>query len=369
MDSAVQQLREQIRGAVAAGGRLRVRGSGSKDFYGNAPSGDLLDTRPVTGIVAYEPTELVITARAGTPLAQIEATLASQNQMLAFEPPHFSASATLGGCIAAGLAGPGRAAYGYSFGAVRDFVLGAALVDGRAQLLRFGGTVMKNVAGYDVSRLLAGSMGTLGVITEVSIKVLPMPLTTETRTYEMSEAGALAALADWGRQPLPISASCWHAGVLRLRLSGANAAVRAAANKLGGDVIPDAAAGLYWLAVREQTLDFFAGTTPLWRCSLPFNSDALQIAGSMLMEWSGAQRWLRCAAPAREIRARVAAVGGHATVFRSDRPGADDGSGVFHPLTPSVAAIHRRLISEFDPQGVFDTGRLLEGYSHANHTR
>jgi glycolate oxidase FAD binding subunit len=369
MEGVVQQLGEQIRAAAAAGGRLRIRGGGSKDFYGNAPTGEVLDTRSHSGIVAYEPTELVITARAGSPLGQIEATLAGQHQMLAFEPPHFGGGATIGGCIAAGLAGPGRAAYGYSFGAVRDFVLGAKLLDGRAQLLQFGGTVMKNVAGYDVSRLLAGSMGTLGLITEVSIKVLPMPVTTETRDYELREAAALRSLADWGRQPLPISASCWHDDVLRLRLAGAAAAVRAAVARLGGTSVADEEANRYWQALRDQTLVYFSGTTPLWRCSLPVNADALAMAGPQLIEWGGALRWLRSTAPASEIRARVSALGGHATLFRSTSHPGDNDAGAYHALTPAVAAIHLRLIGEFDPHGVFDTGRLLQGYRHANHTR
>jgi glycolate oxidase FAD binding subunit len=375
MQAVAQQLGERIRAARAAGTRLRIRGGGSKDFYGNAPQGEPLDTREYHGIVAYEPTELVITARAGTPLTLIESTLAAQNQMLAFEPPHFGEGATFGGCVASGLAGPRRAAYGCSFGAVRDFVLGATLLDGQARTLKFGGTVMKNVAGYDVSRLLAGSMGVLGVILELSLKVLPVPVATTTRAFDFSEALALQSLADWGRKPLPISASSWHEGVLQLRLSGAEAAVKAAVATLGGDAITAAEAASYWRSVREQTLGFFGGDAPLWRCSLPLNSDALQSPGAQLLEWGGALRWLRSATPAADIRTRVTALGGHATLFRgghrngADRSAGDSAGGVFQPLSVATARIHERLLDEFDPQRVFDTGRLLQKSGHANHAR
>ncbi len=365
MDVAVQQLGERIRNAAQRGERLRVRGGGSKDFYGNAPQGEPLDTRALQGIVDYEPSELVITARAGTPLATIEAALAAERQMLSFEPPHFGAAATFGGCIASGLAGPRRAAYGYSFGAVRDFVLGATLLDGQAQVLKFGGTVMKNVAGYDVARLMAGSMGTLGVILDVSLKVLPLPVMTTTVALELPEAAALQSLADWGRRPLPVSASSWHDDVLRLRLAGAEAAVSAARASLGGTLMAEQTAAEYWDGVREQTLAFFAGAGPLWRCSLPFNAAALGLPGTQLIEWSGAQRWLRSSVPAAEVRGRVAALGGHATLFR----GGDGSTPAFQPLAPAVIKIHERVLNEFDPHGVFDAARLLHGYRHANQAR
>jgi glycolate oxidase FAD binding subunit len=365
MRALIQSLADSVRAAAATGVPLRIRGSGSKDFYGNTPRGELLDTRPLQGIVAYEPTELVLTARAGTPLPVIESALAAERQMLAFEPPHFGPGATLGGCIACALAGPRRAAYGYSFGAVRDFVLGTTLLDGRAQVLRFGGTVMKNVAGYDVSRLLAGSMGALGVILEASIKVLPMPVMTRTLALELSEAATLGVLANWGRLPLPISASSWQQGVLRLRLAGAAAAVSSAVGKLGGEVLHEDIAASYWHGVREHSLEFFAGDTPLWRFSLPFNAESLQLSGTQLIEWSGAQRWLRSAIPAQEATARAAALGGHATLFR----GGDRSNGVFQKLSPPVMKIHERLIREYDPLGVFDAGRLIHGFRHENQAR
>ncbi len=346
----IETFREQVRAAAANAGKLRIRGGGSKDWYGQSFEGEILDTREHRGIVDYEPTELVITARCGTPLAEIEAVLAEQNQMLAFEPPHFGDSATFGGAIAAGLSGPRRA----SSGALRDFVLGAQLLDGKGDLLRFGGQVMKNVAGYDVSRLLAGSLGTLGLITEASVKVLPRPFAETTLRFEIGEIEAIRKLNEWGGQPLPLSASSWHAGVLALRLSGAQAAVDAAVRSLGGQVMPDCAA--FWAGVREQRHAFFEGDLPLWRLSVPPTTGAIVLRGEQLIEWGGAQRWLRAGSEDLEsIRATVKAAGGHATLFR----GGDKHVGVFQPLAPAVARIHERLKASFDPAHIFNPGRMV----------
>ena len=224
---------ERVRAAVADRRALCLRAGGTKDFYGRAPAGERFDLRANVGVVSYEPTELVVTVRGGTPLAELEALLAGQNQFLACESPHFGAAATVGGAVAAGLAGPRRA----SAGAVRDFVLGVKILDGRGEVLNFGGRVMKNVAGYDLSRLIAGSLGTLGIVLEVSLKVLPRPVAERTLRFELDEADALARINEWGGQPLPLSATCWCAGGLHLRLSGAEAAVRAAAGRLGGETV------------------------------------------------------------------------------------------------------------------------------------
>ena len=348
---AIELFKEQIQAAQAGRRPLRIRGGGSKDFYGQSTEGDILDTRAHSGIVDYEPTELVITARCGTPLAQIEAVLAEHGQMLAFEPPHFGDGATLGGAIASGLSGPRRA----SSGAVRDFVLGTVLMDGRGEVLTFGGQVMKNVAGYDVSRLLAGSLGTLGLMLQHSVKVLPRALSETTLRFALSEIEALRRLNEWGGRPLPISASCWHDGVLTLRLSGARAAVDAAVAQLGGELLPDADA--FWVSLREQRHAFFAGDTALWRLSLPSAAGALIVGGPQLIEWGGAQRWLRLdadEAAARKLRAAVSAAGGHATLFR----GGDKKVGVFQPLAPALAKIHERLKAAFDPSQVFNPGRM-----------
>jgi len=346
-----EHFRQQILGAVAERRTLRIRGGGSKDWYGQALEGDILDTRGFSGIVDYEPTELVITARCGTPLAEIEAVLAERNQMLAFEPPHFGDGATFGGAIASGLSGPRRA----SSGAVRDFVLGAVLLDGKGQTLTFGGQVMKNVAGYDVSRLLAGSLGTLGLLLQVSVKVLPRALRESTLRFEMNEIDALDWVNGLAGKPLPISASCWHDGILTLRLSGAEAAVEAAEQYLGGLVVADGAA--FWQELREQRHAFFSGAHSLWRLSVPSAASAIILRGEHLIEWGGAQRWLKAGsdeATAQNIRRTVKAAGGHATLFR----GGDKSVGVFQPLAPAVAKIHERLKAAFDPTQIFNPRRM-----------
>ena len=290
MDRALDSLVERVRTAAADRTPLCIRGGGTKDFYGNAPRGDLLDTRGLRGVVAHEPSELVVTVRAGTPLAELEALLAAGGQMLAFEPPHFGDAATVGGCVAAGLSGPRRASSGTTCGGLRDFLLGARLVDGRGQLLSFGGTVMKNVAGYDVTRVLAGSLGILGVIVEVSLKVLPRPVAETTLRFQLDQASALAKLNEWGGQPLPVSASAWSAGQLFLRLSGAAAALVSARESLGGEELDGTA---LWQEIREQRHAFFSGDAPLWRLSVPSVAAPLGFGEPEMIEWGGALRWLR----------------------------------------------------------------------------
>jgi glycolate oxidase FAD binding subunit len=345
----IEAFQERIRDAAARKAGLRLRGGGTKDFYGNALQGDVLDTRGYAGIVAYEPTELVVTARCGTPLGDLESVLAEHQQILPFEPPHFGAGATLGGCIAAGLAGPRRAAAG----ALRDFVLGVKLLDGRGQALTFGGRVMKNVAGYDVSRLAAGSLGTLGLIAEVSIKLAPRPAAETTLRLEAPQARALELMNRWAGQPLPVSATAWHDGVLSVRLSGAPAAVRAAAAQIGGSAV----ANDYWTALREQHDAFFAGPEPLWRLSLPSTAAPVGIGARQLIEWGGALRWLRSSDDAARIRAVAKELKGHATLFRA----ADKGAGCFAPLDPVLERVHRALKQAFDPAGIFNPGRLYPG--------
>lgn len=347
----IEHFQEQVRAAAASGRPLCIRGGGSKHWYGGLPAGDILDTRAHAGVVDYEPTELVITARCGTPLSEIEALLASHNQMLAFEPPHFGPHATIGGTVAAGLGGPRRA----TSGATRDFVLGAQLLDGKGDVLNFGGRVMKNVAGYDVSRMLAGSLGTLGLLLEVSVKVLPRPFAEATLRFDLDEIDAIRRLNEWGGQPLPISGSAWHDGALALRLSGAEAAVDAARRLLGGEEMMDAAA--FWVDVREQRHAFFDGDGALWRLSVPSTTGALVLGGAQLIEWGGAQRWLRGASDAaslQAIRRTAQACGGHATLFR----GGDKSGGVFQPLAPALARIHARMKDAFDPAHIFNPGRM-----------
>ena len=368
-DPALQILIDRIQTAQAAGAQLCIRGGGSKDFYGEAPLGDVLDTRVLEGISSYEPTELVVTARCGTRLAELEAVLAEKGQCLAFEPPHFGGEqgdqATIGGMVAAGLAGPSRAAVG----GVRDFVLGATVVNGRGEVLSFGGQVMKNVAGYDVARLMAGSMGTLGVIAEVSLKVLPIAPATATVRFELDEATALARLNAWGGQPLPVNASAWWDGALLLRLRGALAAVQAALagmKRQGGMVVEPELAAPFWTGLRNHTDEFFqraqaaVQTNPgmaLWRLSVPQTAAPMNLDGEQLIEWGGAQRWLLSALPAAQVRDAAIQAGGHAALFRAQ----DKAAGVFAPLQSPLDQIHRELKKSFDPTGLFNPGRLYPG--------
>ena len=345
----LEEIVSAVRAAHESHSPLRLRGAGSKDFYGGMLAGEVLDLSGHRDIVAYEPTELYITARCGTPLSEIEAALAEEGQMLACEPPHFG-RATLGGAIAAGLSGPRR----QQAGAVRDFVLGIKLVDGTGQVLDFGGQVMKNVAGYDVSRFIAGSLGTLGVIAEATLKVLPRPVAEATLEFACDEADAIRRLNQWGGQPLPISASFWFEGRLWLRLSGAEAAVAAACRKLGGTLASGAES--WWLAVREQTHQAYAAA-PLWRLALPSTAPALALDGLRAIEWGGGLRWYAGDAEPAVVRAAAAAAGGHAVLYRAAES-LRCLEGSFAPLSPALLALHRRLKKAFDPRGILNPGRL-----------
>lgn len=358
MDEALQRLIEQVQTARTEKLQVDIRGGGTKAFYGGTPQGLVLDTRGLSGISSYEPSELVITARGGTPLAEVEAALAEQGQCLPFEPPRFADGGTVGGMVAAGLAGPARV----SVGGVRDYVLGATLLNGRCETLSFGGQVMKNVAGYDVSRALAGSLGVLGVICEVSLKVLPVPPATLTLRLEADQASAIRRLNEWGGQPLPLNASAWWDGMLVLRLSGAAAAVRSAQEKIGGEVVEASLAATFWAGLRDHRDEFFIGAAKavesgaaLWRLSVPPTAAPLKLSGEQLLEWGGAQRWICTSAPAAVLREAAQAAGGHAVLFR----GHDKSAGAFAPLAPAAARIQRELQRSFDPDGLFNPGRLL----------
>ncbi|WP_342067559.1 glycolate oxidase subunit GlcE [Achromobacter kerstersii] len=365
MDFVLSELCDQVMTARAGHKPLFVMGGGSKAFYGNyrpvTPQDGhcLLDMTPYRGIVSYHPSELVVTVRAGTPLAELEAALAENGQMLAFEPPHFGESATVGGCVAAGLSGPRR----MSAGALRDFVLGTRLLDSEGRILSFGGEVMKNVAGYDVSRLLAGSHGIFGAILDVSMKVVPRPMEELTLVLPATQAQALASFALWRGKPLPISATSWTGGdgdgqgAMHVRLSGAPPAIASARQVVGGDPMDPDAAQAWWRGLREQTHEFFAPDRPLWRLALPPTAASLGL-GPTLIEWGGGQRWLTGPRDATELREVAARLGGHATLFRAGalKPPAD---GVFHPLAPGVALITRRLKQELDPASLFNPGRLV----------
>jgi glycolate oxidase FAD binding subunit len=352
-DPALQRLIDQVLAARDARQPLDIRGGGTKDFYGGPRSGEPLELRELTGISSYEPSELVVTVRAGTPLAELEQALAEKGQCLPFEPPRFG-SGSVGGMVAAGLSGPARAAVG----CVRDYVLGASVLNGQGEVLTFGGQVMKNVAGYDVSRAYAGSMGVLGVILEVSLKVLPLAPAQATLGFEMAQAQALRWLNGLTRQPLPVNASCWHDGHLLLRLRGAQAAVEAACRQLGGERLEGELAAATWLGLRDQQHGFFASARTaaarLWRLSVPAVTPALALTGETLIEWGGAQRWLRSDAPAPELRQAAALAGGHATLFQ----GRVAGDSVFTPLDATQMRLQQQLKKAFDPHGLFNRGRL-----------
>lgn len=348
----MEEIVEEFRSRILERKPLRLRGGGSKDFYGGPLAGEVLQTGAYSGIVSYEPTELVVTARCGTPLAELELALAARRQFLACEPPGFGA-ATVGGAVAAGLSGPRRA----MAGSLRDFVLGVKIMDGEGRVLKFGGEVIKNVAGFDVSRLMTGSLGTLGLILEVSLKVMPLPVGDATLRFEMPQAQALDAMNRWAGQPLPLAAGSWQDGVLTLHLSGAQAAVASACRKLGGEPLAQTAAAEFWQGLREQSAEFFAGDAPLWRLSVPSVAPPLDLPCEQLLEWGGAQRWLRADADAAQLREIAARAGGHATLFRGGH-GEQRAGGVFTPLQPALMEVHRRLKQSFDPFGVFNPGRL-----------
>jgi glycolate oxidase FAD binding subunit len=345
-----RELKERVFAAVEERTPLEIRGSGSKRFLGRTPAGEPLDVTGHSGILNYQPKELVITARCGSRLADIEAALAEQGQMLPFEPPHFGPGATIGGTIACGLSGPARP-YG---GSARDLVLGTRILTGRGQLLRFGGEVMKNVAGYDVSRLMTGAYGTLGVLMDVSLKVTPIPAARRTLAQERSQAEAIRLMNAWAGAPLPITATFHDGERLYVRLSGAESAVSEAAARLGGEPVDDQT-DLWCARIREHGHDFFAGEAPSWRLSLPSATPPLQLPGTQLVEWGGAQRWYRGELPLQAVRTAAAEASGHATLFR----GRDRSGEVFQPLAPPLMLIHRHLKRAFDPDGLLNPGRLF----------
>ena len=415
--AALAELREQLVCAYRGGYPILLQGGGTCAFYGNPyrfrgeeiaggtpagfvpegstdiaqPASVMLDCRRYAGVVSYDPSELVVTARCGTSLAELEVLLAEQGQCLPFDPPHFAPGRTVGGMVATGLSGPRR----LSAGAVRDFVLGTVLLAADGSVMRFGGEVMKNVAGYDMSRLLCGSLGMLGMIAEVSLKVLPVPRADATLRLEMTEADALAACNRWGGQPLPLAATCWYRGVLHVRLCGARRAVDAACRLLGGEVVDISEADAFWRALRDQHLDFFTGpasaTAPLWRLSVPATTLPLDLPGEHLIEWGGALRWWRpplehgqpvyrfggrdhaWPGAAAALRHLVARQRGTATLFRAGTAAAGVHAGTavglslgtcaerFHPLDLVNLQIHQRLKQAFDPRGLINPGRMYTG--------
>jgi glycolate oxidase FAD binding subunit len=348
-----ESLLDTVLRARADGRRLVIAGAGSKNFL-TPPAGELLSVSTLChrGVISYRPEELVVTARAGTPITELESMLAASGQHLPFEPPRFGGSGTVGGMVATGLSGPGRP---WS-GAVRDAILGVEIINGLGERLRFGGQVMKNVAGFDVSRLQAGAFGSLGILLAVSFKVLPLPAATETRVFECDELAAQEHLKRWSRQPLPLSAACHVAGLLRVRLSGAPAALSAAGTVLGGVV--DSRAQAFWRALRDGQLpDCFQ--PGLWRVTVP---PAAVLPPSLCMNWGGAERWYRVATAdaADKLVAAARAAGGSARPFA-----AAYGSASVDPILDRYTA---RLRQAFDPDGLFNahlsTDRLGAPHAH-----
>lgn len=343
-------LREQVLHAREQQQAISIRGNNTKSFLGHQDDTPVLDVSAHSGVLHYEPTELVMTARAGTLLSEINKCLDEHQQMLAFEPPVFDDKATLGGTIACNLSGPRRP---YT-GAARDFVLGCRIINGQGQILKFGGEVMKNVAGYDVSRLMAGSMGTLGILLDISIKVIPKPQQEITIRKEVDSTKALEVMSRWGQLPMPISAACHDGNHLYFRLSGSELSLRSAHNKMGGDLVKNDSD--FWLRLREHTHAFFDTNKPLWRLSLPSNTPMLNLEGKKFIDWGGAQRWLVSNMSTEKIRAITANAGGHATLYRDP----NNKAGTFHPLSAPMLKIHERIKLSFDPDKLFNPGRMYK---------
>jgi glycolate oxidase FAD binding subunit len=346
------ELKERVQAAQAGRSPLCIRGGGTKAFYGRPCEAEgILEIAAHRGVAAYEPTELAVTARAGTSLAELETLLEDNAQQLPFEPPHFGEDATLGGAVAAGISGPRRP---YA-GAVRDAVLGAKIINGRGQILEFGGRVMKNVAGYDLSRLMAGALGTLGVLLEVSIKVQPAPKGEMTLVRETDATAAIEQMNAWAATPMTITGVCHYGERLRVRVSGGERALEAAHAAIGGEPLTDSRP--FWRELRDQRLPFFRDAGRLWRLSVPPATPPLDLPGDWILDWGGAQRWLRTDADAERVRAVAREAGGHATLFR----GAEPGEEVFAPLPPALWRLHRNLKSVLDPDGIFNPGRMYRG--------
>ncbi len=364
-----KHLAAQVRKAFDEVTSLCITGSGSKSLEARSVAGKPLCVLEHHGIIEHAPSELVITVRAGTSLDEIETQLAESGQMLAFEPPHLDSHinghATIGGTLSCGLSGPRRP----YVGAARDFVLGARIINGRGEILKFGGQVMKNVAGYDVSRLMVGAQGTLGVLLDVSLKVLPVPECESTLCLEMSEQHAIKTMNLWAGKSVPLSAACYvpqeinqqQEGQLWLRLSGVESAIKAAALKIGGENIHESQQ--FWKDLRERKLEFFeqAGTEQadleqvdsLWRLSLPPASAVLNLPGSCLIDWGGAQRWLKTQASTDEVQSAATKLDGHATLYQPE-------GAQLQPLSSGLHALHKRLKKTFDPKNILNPGRLYE---------
>jgi glycolate oxidase FAD binding subunit len=338
---------DAVKSAIGKCSPLAIHGGNTKSFYGYPSRGDALDISGHSGVVEYDPGELVITCRAGSRLADIRSTLAENGQHLPFEPPAFGEAATIGGAVACGFSGPRRP---WS-GSLRDYLLGVTMVNGNGQLVRYGGQVMKNVAGYDISRLIAGSMGTLGILLEASFKVLPRPASELTLSFACDQDKAINRMNAWAGQPLPLSGASWWQGILQLRLSGAVSETARAAGLLQADDAKENP--IFWKDLREHNLNFFSQANELWRLSLPPSTPPIDLEGDCLLDWGGAQRWYQTSLPAQEIRKRAVSNGGYATLFRGIADGAR-----FQPMPPALERMQQKIKIAFDPNGLFNVGRM-----------
>jgi len=349
------ELQAQVNDALSNSTPLNISGGNTKNWYGNPSHGETLSLAAHQGIVNYEPTELVITARSGTPIKDIEAALEAAGQQLPFEPPHFGEGATLGGTIACNFSGPGRP-HG---GAARDLVLGCKIINGKGEILSFGGEVMKNVAGYDLSRLMSGSLGTLGVLLEVSLKVLPRAESEATLVMDMDATGGIDKMCEYAGMSLPITASCHHAERLHLRLSGTDGAVKQAQKQLAGEVLESGVD--FWNRLKEHELNFFQNNN-VWRLSVAPDTPIMGLEGKWLYDWGGAQRWLVSTQSAAAIRSATEQVGGHATLFRTNDSSPYQNEQAFHPLSTGMIRYQRQLKAAFDPQGIFNPQRMYSEF-------
>ena len=340
-------IAQAVRAAIADRKPLNIQGGNTKVFYGNPAEGEPLDVSEHRGMVEYDPGELIVTCRAGSHLADIRTTLRENGQHFPFEPPGFGEQATIGGTVACGFSGPRRP----WAGSLRDYLLGVKMVNGSGEIVQFGGQVMKNVAGYDISRLMAGSMGTLGILLETSFKVLPVPALELTLTFECDQAEAINRVNQWSARPLPLSGACWWQDSLQVRLSGAESETRRAALLLQADQVIENART--WLDLREQQMEFFTQPGGLWRLSIPAASDPLDLEGDCLVDWGGAHRWYRTQIPAETIREKAAGMGGHATLFRGTF-----GEERFHPLPPALRRMQEKVKQAMDPHAVFNPHRM-----------
>ena len=342
-----QDIAARIQDAYHQNKPLNITAGNTKSFYGRTIDAEPLSVIQHTGITEYEPSELYISARGGTSLNEIEQTIQDENQILPFEPPHFGTTTTLGGCIASGLSGPRRA----SSGAVRDCILGTEIINGKGEYLCFGGKVMKNVAGYDVSRMMSGSLGTLGILMSITIRLLPKPQKEQTLIFSMPANDAILQMNKWANTPLPISASFYDGANLYIRLSGSATTLNRCEKDLGGELIDEHE--MFWLNIKEQVHEFFLTELPLWRISVPSSSPNLNISGDTVMEWNGALRWYATEQNESHIREETQRAGGHATLFRGEHT-----QQKFHPLSDTAMKIHKNLNQVFDSAGILNPGKM-----------